>query len=764
VFAGTVTARFPAPDELAGFLGLFSAATNLGALVLSLLLANWLLTRLGVAAGLVVMPVIYAVGFVFLAWTGPAFAPIVGFRFFQWTWMYGVWSVGWQALWSVVPPERRQQARAFVDGGPTQWGVLVAGVALLLSQRLLTDRQFFGLSAAVAIGAATAAWSVKRAYRSALVEALRAGWPDVFVAEEEPFGGVIADPAAREALADAMTDPDPGIRRVAAEILSSMSRPETASIAARGLLDSDKAVRAAALRAVAGSGIRADPTTISALLRDPDPSVRAAAAVAVVAGAGGADDPVPTLRPLLSDRDPEVRVRAAQGVLRDRSDERALRTLTDLVSTGDPEQRALAVEALGALAMAPKVVIAELHEAEPPPRRAAARALPAFGAELATAHLIDALADDDPTVREAVADALVGLGGAVVDRVVPLLEDHRREATALAVLVRLPETDRDALASYARTERGRALHYHGLWQAVSAIDDQRVALLASALRHRALRHAEHAVHALAPSGDHDSIDVALQNVISGDPTQRAYALETLEASTDTALVRPLLAVWDPVTAPSPATATEVRSMFDDDDPWIRACAAYTSGAFTEATLRPALRRLAADDPDPSVRDAAARAVMQDEPMETVSTLSLMDRMVALQQAPLFRVMSPEDLKHVAESLTENAYLDGTVIASEGDPGDETHVVVSGSVRVVRGGDHPVELALRGPGYIVGEMAILTDQPRMADLVAVGDVRTVSIDRKRFLRILRERPDAALAVMRELSMRLIEAEVGGAGAM
>lgn len=52
------------------------------------------------------------------------------------------------------------------------------------------------------------------------------------------------------------------------------------------------------------------------------------------------------------------------------------------------------------------------------------------------------------------------------------------------------------------------------------------------------------------------------------------------------------------------------------------------------------------------------------------------------------------------------------------------------------------MARRGPGYIVGEMAILTEQPRMANLVTVGDVRTLSIDRKRFQRILRERPDAA----------------------
>jgi Cyclic nucleotide-binding domain/HEAT repeats/HEAT repeat len=374
--------------------------------------------------------------------------------------------------------------------------------------------------------------------------------------------------------------------------------------------------------------------------------------------------------------------------------------------------------------------------------------------------LLEALADDDPTVRDAVADALVALGPDVAGRVAPLLEDPRREATALAVLVHLPGADRTALQAYARSERRRALDYHGLWQSVSPIDDSRVLLLTAALRHRALRHAEHAVHALAPSGDHDSIDLALLQVTSGDATQRAYALETLEASEDSDLVRPLLAVWDPVASSHPATIAQLRSLLDDDDPWIRACAAFASGTFPDGDLRTLVSRLAEHDPDPAVRRAAADAVREDGAMKTVSTLSLMDRMVALQRAPLFRVMSPEDLKHVAESLTERVFVDGAVIASEGEPGDIMHVVVSGDVRVLRRGDHPVELARRGPGYIVGELAILAGQPRMADLVAVGDVRTVSIDRTRFLRILRERPDAALAVMHELSVRLIEAGAAG----
>lgn len=111
----------------------------------------------------------------------------------------------------------------------------------------------------------------------------------------------------------------------------------------------------------------------------------------------------------------------------------------------------------------------------------------------------------------------------------------------------------------------------------------------------------------------------------------------------------------------------------------------------------------------------------------------------------------------SEATSENVYVDGTVIAEQDEPGDDMHVVVSGQVRVILGRQGRAdEVARRGPGYILGEMSILDEQPRMANLVAEGDVRTLSIDRKRFQRILRERPDAALAVMRELSAKLREA--------
>jgi CRP-like cAMP-binding protein len=185
-------------------------------------------------------------------------------------------------------------------------------------------------------------------------------------------------------------------------------------------------------------------------------------------------------------------------------------------------------------------------------------------------------------------------------------------------------------------------------------------------------------------------------------------------------------------------------------------------------LRPAIETLARDDPDTLVRNAAAAVVGGDGAMETLPSLSLMERVVFLLQVPLFAKLAPADLERVAEIATERAHGDGETVAEQGEPGDEMFVVVAGEIRVVvrDDGGPPAEVARRGAGEPVGEMAVVSRSPRMASLVAAGDVRLLAIDRRRFERILRDRPDVALAVMDVLCSRLREssgtrpAEVSG----
>ena len=144
-------------------------------------------------------------------------------------------------------------------------------------------------------------------------------------------------------------------------------------------------------------------------------------------------------------------------------------------------------------------------------------------------------------------------------------------------------------------------------------------------------------------------------------------------------------------------------------------------------------------------------------METLATLSIMERILFLRRVPLFSDLPPGELKQVAAITNEQYYLDGEIIARQGEPGEEMYVIVSGEVLVTdsAGSQSTVEVARRGPGEYVGEMAIISQEPRMASLSAHGDVRVLHIAQPQFEAILRERPETSLAVMRVLCARLKE---------
>lgn len=146
---------------------------------------------------------------------------------------------------------------------------------------------------------------------------------------------------------------------------------------------------------------------------------------------------------------------------------------------------------------------------------------------------------------------------------------------------------------------------------------------------------------------------------------------------------------------------------------------------------------------------------------TMATLSPMERVLFLRKVALFAELPPPDLQPIAAIAEEHAFADDEVIAEQGDPGDAMHIIVSGAVSVVvrsrpgASGDDERVVAVRSSGDVVGEMAVITNEPRIAGLVARGDVRVLSIDRPQFESILRERPETALGVIRVLCQRLAE---------
>jgi CRP-like cAMP-binding protein len=135
-------------------------------------------------------------------------------------------------------------------------------------------------------------------------------------------------------------------------------------------------------------------------------------------------------------------------------------------------------------------------------------------------------------------------------------------------------------------------------------------------------------------------------------------------------------------------------------------------------------------------------------------LSTIERVLFLTAAELFSQIASEDLVPVALVAQEVYFNAGETLIRQGDPGDCLYVIVDGEASInIRGVG---AVATRTAKSTIGEMGLLSRQPRSADCVALTDLTALKIDRDDFWELLAEKPPLALGVIKALSQRLDEA--------
>jgi CRP/FNR family cyclic AMP-dependent transcriptional regulator len=101
---------------------------------------------------------------------------------------------------------------------------------------------------------------------------------------------------------------------------------------------------------------------------------------------------------------------------------------------------------------------------------------------------------------------------------------------------------------------------------------------------------------------------------------------------------------------------------------------------------------------------------------------------------------------------------GAVVFREGELDDTMYVIQTGQVAIVKGDyEDPVVLAYRGKGEILGEMALLDDQPHSASVVALEETQLLCVHRTDFQKLLQGDPALVMQIMSTLSTRLRMAE-------
>jgi len=137
----------------------------------------------------------------------------------------------------------------------------------------------------------------------------------------------------------------------------------------------------------------------------------------------------------------------------------------------------------------------------------------------------------------------------------------------------------------------------------------------------------------------------------------------------------------------------------------------------------------------TVGDATARDVTRAKQLQL--------KRETLARMPLFRPLNDREILRVLQVTDVTAFKNGEQVMTEGATGEELFIVLSGTLRVTRGG---AELATLKTGDHVGEMALVRSQPRSATVVSEGPSELMVIRRTEFFEILRKEHQLAVKLL------------------
>lgn len=129
--------------------------------------------------------------------------------------------------------------------------------------------------------------------------------------------------------------------------------------------------------------------------------------------------------------------------------------------------------------------------------------------------------------------------------------------------------------------------------------------------------------------------------------------------------------------------------------------------------------------------------------------------IALGEVPLFSEMDEHEVAGIRAIMDEIKFRPGQIIIREGEPGGLFYVVTEGTVQVTITSADAEQIVLQEvcAGGFFGELTMLTNEPRSAQVRALDSVTALALARDEFFEFLNRHPHAAIDVLVELGGRL-----------
>jgi len=417
-------------------------------------------------------------------------------------------------------------------------------------------------------------------------------------------------------------------------------------------------------------------------------------------------------------------------------------------------------------------IISQLEHPHPGVREAAVDYLGEFGLSEGFAALLEILGDPDPDVAQAASRSLSRLA-----------QEQGRETLLLrlqssplkewkVLLTTFVEIDDHRLTQPLKDScHQRLVEANRRLVAIERLQTEgeipALQLLIDQLKGQNLMVQDGTVTLLGYLGDVGVVGDLLERLSETDEEARENAIELLENIADRELMGHLLPLLEKDAEVQLREAKEISGweevsveavlshLLRNPDSWTQMAGIWIAA---EMGLLSLLEELP-DELAPHVIESVAEIerklggtmAAEDLPLTT------MEKITFLKGCEFFAALPLEELYHIAVSMEEESVKAGTTVIEEGTLGDKMYIVVSGELEVRRKDGQRV--AVLGAEQVVGDMALLDDEPRSATVVALEEVHLLSLQRSSLERILRRYSSIAFNMMRILSQRLRNAMAG-----
>jgi CRP/FNR family cyclic AMP-dependent transcriptional regulator len=122
----------------------------------------------------------------------------------------------------------------------------------------------------------------------------------------------------------------------------------------------------------------------------------------------------------------------------------------------------------------------------------------------------------------------------------------------------------------------------------------------------------------------------------------------------------------------------------------------------------------------------------------------------ISRVPLFARCSKKELRMIANLADQIEWPEGKALIKEGRPGSEFFILIEGTASVSQGGSKLRDLLA---GDWAGEIALISDVPRTATVVATSPIRALVMTRGGFSQLMTDSPSIAAKVLAGLGERV-----------